>query len=96
MLDQSPLVANFLQGLENDVNFIVNQRAINVSIYLLMGFIQGGWSLFKWSMNHKERSGNILQNVKKAHQRMSNIVLGFSKLDFKLLQIPINNGIDRW
>jgi hypothetical protein len=42
VLDQSPLVASFLQGLENDVNFIMNQRAMNVSIYLLMGFIQGG------------------------------------------------------
>jgi hypothetical protein len=42
VLDQSPLVANFLQGLKNDVNFIMNQRAMNVSIYLLMGFIQGG------------------------------------------------------
>jgi hypothetical protein len=96
VLDQSPLVANFLQGLGNDVNFIVNQKAMNVSIYLLMGFIQGGRYLFKWSMNCKERSGKILQNVKKAHQRMPNIVLGFSKPNLKLLQIPINNGIDRW
>jgi hypothetical protein len=47
VLDQSPLVANFFQGLGNDVNFIVNQRVMNVSLYLLMGFIQGGQSLFK-------------------------------------------------
>jgi len=68
---------------------------MNIFIYLLMGFIQGHWYLFKRSMNHKARSDNILQNVKRMHKRMSSIVSGFSEPYFKLLQIPIDNGIKR-
>lgn len=69
---------------------------MNIFIYLLMGFIQGRWYLFKWSMNHKAKSDNILQNVKRMHKQMLSIVSMFSKPYFKLLQFPIDNGVKRW
>jgi hypothetical protein len=64
--------------------------------YILVNGVYPTWSiLFKQSMNHKERSDIILQNVNRLHGRMLNIILAFSKPNFKLFQIPIDNGIER-
>ncbi len=95
VFDRSPLVANFLQGPRSDVNFIVN-GTIYECFYLVVHVIYPKWSIFAQMIHEpqREKSQHFAKCQKNAWKDVK-CCLGFSKSNFKLLQILVDNGIKK-